>query len=136
MSDLYNVVGTATYKNILADPQGADVIGVPCEPGAGVIPAGTVVYRKSSGLWAAAATANVVATNQLAVLKEDVDTGAASNKIAADAAAYRAGIFIDGVVTLASAAALSDANKAVLRGQGIVFDKKEAVGTFKNNTEE
>ena len=134
MSELYGTVGTVTYKNLLADPQGADVIGIPCEPGAGEIPAGTVMYRKSTGLYAAAAAANVTTSNMLVVLKEDVDTGDSSQTVAEDAAAYRAGIFVDGNVVLAENAALTDANKVVLRLQGIVFDKKESTGTFDNDT--
>lgn len=136
MSDLYSVAGTKVYTNLLADPQGADIIAVPVEPGNGDIAVGTLLYRKSSGLWAPAATANVVVTNQLAVLKEAIASGTAPASgvtvTAEDAAAYRAGIFVDGAVTLAAGAALTDAHKAVLRQQGIVFDKKESTTDFTN----
>lgn len=136
MSDLYSVIGTASYANLLADTEGADVIGIPCEPGNGSINAGTVMYRKASGLYAPAAAANVVTTNMLVVLKEAVATGdapeAGETAVAENAAAYRAGIFIDGMVTLAEGAALTDALKVVLRGQNIVFDKKESTSTFEN----
>lgn len=94
------------------------------------------MYRKSSGLYAPAATAQVTASNQLVVLKEDVATGAApgSGKTATaeDAAAYRAGCFVDGAVKLAAGAAVTAAHKVILRGQNIVFDVKETTGTFDN----
>ena len=136
MSEIYRTEGTLNYTNLLADPQGADLISIPCEPGNGDIAMGTVMYRKSSGLYAPAATANVVNTNQLAILKVAVATGTApasgTTVTAEDAPAYRAGCFIDGVVKLAAGAAITEAHKAVLRGQGIVFDKKESTSTFTN----
>lgn len=137
MAKLYESIGQSGYKNLLADPQGADKIAIPCEPGSGAIPAGTVMYRKASGLWAPAPTAQVTASNQLAVLKDAVDTGEApasgAKAVAEDAIAYRAGRFVAGTVTLASGAALTEANKAVLRGQGIVFSVKESTSTFTNS---
>lgn len=136
MAEIYNVIGTSEYDQLLADPQGADVITIPCEPGNGEIKRGTVMYRKASGLWAPAASAQVVNTNMLAVINETVATGSApasgTTVTAEDAAAYRAGIFIEGRVKLTANAALSDANKVVLRQQGIVFDRKESTGTFNN----
>jgi len=136
MAEIYDVIGTSTPVNLLADPQGADKITIPCEPGNGDIPAGTLMYRKASGLWAPAAAAQVVNTNQLAVLKEAVASGSAPasgvTAVAEDGLAYRAGCFIDGVVKLAAGAALTDANKVILRQQGIVFDKKESTTTFTN----
>lgn len=136
MAELYGVIGTSNTVNLLADPQGADKIAIPCEPGNGDIPAGTLMYRKASGLWAPAASAQVVNTNQLAVLKEAVASGAApasgETAVAEDGLAYRAGCFIDGAVTLTAGAALTDAHKVILRQQGIVFDKKESTTTFTN----
>lgn len=136
MSEMYSTIGNRAYSNLLADPQGADLISIPCEPGNGDVAAGTVMYRKSSGLYAPAATAQVTASNQLVVLKEDVATGAApgSGKTATaeDAAAYRAGCFVDGAVKLAAGAAVTAAHKVILRGQNIVFDVKETTGTFDN----
>lgn len=136
MAELYGVIGTSNTVNLLADPQGADKIAIPCEPGNGDIPAGTLMYRKDSGLWAPTASAQVVNTNQLAVLKEAVASGAApasgETAVAEDGIAYRAGCFIDGAVTLAASAALTEAHKVILRQQGIVFDKKESTTTFTN----
>lgn len=137
MSELYSTIGTQEYKNLLADPQGAEVIGIPCEPGNGNVEAGTVMYRKESGMYAPAVSAQVTNSNQLVVLKEAVATGAAPEEgakaIAENAAAYRAGIFVDGAVKLSAGAALTDAHKVILRQQNIVFDKKEGTGTFDNS---
>lgn len=136
MSDLYGVIGTSTYTNLLADPEGADVISVPCKPGNGALAVGTLLYRGTDGLYAPAATAQVTAANMLVVLAEAIDTGAAPSSgataVAEDAKAYRAGVFIDGAVKLAEGASLTAENKAVLRGQNIVFDKKESAETFTN----
>lgn len=136
MSELYKKIGVSGYDQLLADPQGADVIAVPCEPGNGDIKRGTILYRKASGLWAPAAAAQIVNTNQLVVLNEDVATGSApasgTTVTAEDVAAYRAGRFIDGRVTLAADAALTEAHKVILRQQGIVFDQKENTSTFTN----
>lgn len=136
MSELYGTIGQQTYTNLLADPQGADLITVPCKPGNGVVTAGTVLFRETTGLYSPAAAVNVKADTQLVVLKETVDTGAAPGSgvtaVAEDAAAYRAGIFVDGAVKLTNGAALTDEHKAVLRGQNIVFSKKESADTFQN----
>ena len=136
MSELYDVIGTSGYSNLLADPQGADIISIPCEPGNGAVAAGTVMYRKSTGLYAPAASGQVTAANQLVVLKEDVATGSApasgETVTAEDAAAYRAGRFIDGAVKLAAGGAVTAEHKVVLRGQNIVFGKKEETSTFNN----
>ena len=128
---LYEVIGTNNPEYLLADPQGADVMTIPCEPGNGTVKRGTVMYRKESGLYAPAATGNVTADNMLAVLDESVDTDA-NAAIAEDARAYRGGRLIYGKVTLAQDAALSAANIAVLRGQGIVFDQMDTAPVFSN----
>lgn len=132
--ELYKKIGESAYSQLLADPQGADVFGIPCEPGNGEIKRGTLMYRKSSGLWAPAASGQVSTSYMLAVINEDVDTGSsvAPAAVAEDAAAYRAGCFVDGAVVLASNGTVTEAHKIVLRLQGIVFDKKEGTGTFHN----
>ena len=71
---MYEVIGTNNPEYLLADPQGADIIAIPCEPGNGVVKRGTVMYRKESGMDAPAATSNVTASNMLVVLDESVDT--------------------------------------------------------------
>lgn len=136
MSEFYNVVGSMSYDALLADPMGADLISIPCEPGNGDIARGTVMYRKSSGMYAPAASANVVSTNMLVVLNEAVATGTTPASgvtvTAEDATAYRAGCFVDGAVKLAAAAAVTEAHKVILRAQGIVFEKKDSISAFTN----
>lgn len=128
---MYEVIGTNNPEYLLADPQGADIIAIPCEPGNGMVKRGTVMYRKESGMYAPAATSNVTASNMLVVLDESVDTDE-NMAVAEDARAYRAGRLVYGKVTFASDAALSAANIAVLRGQGIVFDQMDTAPTFSN----
>lgn len=137
MSKLFEEIGKNDPSYLLAGAVGMDVIGVPMKPGSGIVKRGTIVYRDgSTGLWAPAAAANAVITNQLAVLDETVDTtGVAdgSKTIAADARAYRAGHFVRGRVTLSSDAAVTAAVETVLRAQGIVFDQMVGTGTFDNS---
>lgn len=136
MSDLYNVIGKSEYDQLLSDPLNGDVISIPCKPGNGAIKRGTVMFRGENGLWEPATTAEVTVEKQLAVLNEAVDTGSApgggETVTAEEAAAYRAGSFINGRVTLKDNEALTDANKVILRLQGIVFDQMESTKTFDN----
>ena len=132
---LYETIGTNNPSYLLADPQGVDVIAIPCEPGNGIVKRGTIMYRKETGLWAPAAAENAIAANQLAVLDETVNTAgvaATGATIAEDARAYRAGRFIRGKVTLANDAAVTASAEVVLRTQGILFDQMVGNGTFKN----
>lgn len=133
---LYEVVGRKDPSYLLSDPNGADVIAIPCEPGNGIVKRGTVMYRKATGLWAPAAAENAVITNQMAVLDETVDTAGldtGTKTIAEDAKAYRAGHFVRGRVTLAADAAVTAAVEVTLRAQGIVFDQMVGTGTFDNS---
>ena len=136
MTDLYSTIGSRAYDNLLADPQGADVIAIPCRPGNGSIKRGTVMYRESSGLWSPAASGQITTSYMLAVLNEDVETGDSvePGAVAEDAAAFRAGRFIDGKVKLASNADVTAAHKVVLRMQGIVFNPMESADTFQNGS--
>lgn len=129
---MYQTIGTNNPAYLLADPQGADVIAIPCEPGNGTVKRGTIMYRKSSGMYAPAATGDVVTTNSLVVLDEEVNTDA-SLTIAEDARAYRAGRLISGKVTLKSDGTVTAAHALVLRKQGIVLDGMMANGAFANN---
>lgn len=134
--ELYGTIGTQTYSNLLADPQGAETISVPIEPGNGAVTRGTLLYRKATGLYAPAAAAQAIDTNMLAVLNENIDTGSAPGSgekaVAMDAPAYRSGRFVDGAVTLAAGATLTAAIKVTLRKQNIVFDKDDSVASFTN----
>jgi Listeria-Bacteroides repeat domain (List_Bact_rpt). len=140
MSEMYSVIGTKLYDNLLADPQGADVIAIPCEPGKGELKAGTLMYRGATGLYAPASSSEISTSYYLAVLKEDIDTGNSVDidTVAENAAAYRAGCFVDGKVTYDSsgtATAVTAAQKVVLRLMGIVFDVIDgADNTFNNGT--
>lgn len=138
MSDLYSVIGRNDYTNLLEDPQGADAFAVPLTPGAGKLYAGSVLVQdNSTGLWSFAASGSISTSYQLAILGEDVDTGAPDNKISIDAKAYRAGIFVDGVIKYNNSGTptvVTAAHKVVLRLQNIVTKAKEGTGTIDNGT--
>lgn len=119
---MYEVIGTNNPEYLLADPQGADLIAIPCKPGNGVIARGTVMYCGTDGMWLPAAASDAVDTNFLTVLDESVDTDANAT-VAEDARAFRAGRLIAGKVTLKNGAKLTTAIQLVLRKQGIVFDR-------------
>jgi len=132
---MYEVIGTNNPSYLLADPQGADKIAIPCKPGNGVIGRGTVMYRGADGMWLPASAAEAVDTNMLAVLDETVDTDQNAT-IAEDAAAYRAARLIAGKVTLKDGAALTANVQLALRKQGIVFDQMVSTETFTNTVGE
>lgn len=131
---MYEVIGTNNPEYLLADPNGADLIAIPCKPSNGKINRGTVMYRDEDGMWLPAGAAEAVDTNSLAVLDESVDTDA-NTTIAEDARAFRAGRLIAGKVTLKEGAVLTPAVQLALRKQGIVFDQMVSTTTFKNNTD-
>ena len=139
MGTMYEVIGTSTPAYLLADPQGADVIAVPVEPGNGKIARGALLYRKSNGMYAPAGTSQISTSYNLVVLNEDIDTGTAvgANTVAEDAAAFRGGRFIDGKVTYddsGTATKVTAAHKLVLRLFGILFDVDENAAEFDNGT--
>lgn len=136
---MYGTIGTSTPEMLLAKPYDADIIGIPCEPGNGTVKRGTIMYRKASGLWAPAASANVVTSNLLAILDETVDTtgrtipgATTTTTIAEDARAYRSGHFVWGKVTLANDGTVTAAHAVVLARQGIVFDHMVETAVFDN----
>lgn len=128
---MYEVIGTNNPEYLLADPNGADLIAIPCKPGNGKINRGTVMYRGEDGMWLPAAAAEAVDTNSLVVLDESVDTDANAT-IAEDARAYRGGRLIAGKVTLKDGAALTATVQLALRKQGIVLDQMVGTETFDN----
>lgn len=132
---LFETIGTSNPEYLMSDPQGADMIAIPCEPGNGTVKRGTVMYRKATGMYAPAAAANVISTNSLVVLDESVDTSANAT-VAEDARAYRAGRLIAGKVTLAADAAVTPDLALILRQQGIVLDQMEGTAEFNNSTAE
>lgn len=130
---MYRVIGTNNPDYLLADPNGADPIAIPCKPGNGKINRGTVMYRGADGMWLPAAAAEAVDANSLTVLDETVDTDA-NVTIAEDARAFRAGRLIAGRVTLKDGTALTADAQLALRKQGIVFDQMVGTETFNNET--
>ena len=120
---MFETIGRNDPDYLVEDPNGTGKIAIPCEPGNGTVKRGTVMYRKESGMWAPAAAESAVDTNQLAVLDATV---------AEDAAAYSAGRFITGRVTLANDAPLTEAIKVVLRKQNIEFKPMMGADTFNN----
>lgn len=135
--EMYNVIGTSQENYLLADPQGADQIAVPVEPGQGELKRGMLLYRKSTGLYAIAGTSQISTSYYLVVCNENIDTGdnVEQGAVAEDIAVYRAGRFIDGKVTYdnsGTATKVTAAHKVVLRMQGIVFDVDENAETVDN----
>lgn len=132
MATLYGKIGQNDPAYLLADPIGAEKIGVSLKPGVGTIKRGTVIYRNSSNLYEAAAAANIIATNYLAVLDEEV-TSATGETIAPVASAYRKGNLIAGKVIISAGTAVTAAQEIVLRGQGIVLSQMDATAPELDN---
>lgn len=130
--EMYTVIGSKTYKNLLADPKGADPISVNVKPGQGAIAAGQILKRNASGMYEKAAAADVVSTNDLVVLGEALE--AITGTVAGVATAFRAGTFIAGAVFVTAGTALTDAQKLALRLEGIVFDVDSNAAAFNNKT--
>lgn len=131
METIFNVIGSKSYKNLLADPKGADLITVPVYPNAAAIPAGTLLTRNSAGLWTPIASGNIADNVELAVLMEDLPIN--STAVATDATAARAGCFIDGAVKESGGNAPTAAQKLILRKQGIVFKPDTTATPFANS---
>ena len=118
MENLFGTIGTHEPNYLLASNFDTDAIAVSVEPGHGTIPAGAVLYRKSSSvLYAPAAAANIAVTNNLVVLRDDVDT-TTSETVAAAAAAYRKAKFIAGKVLVYDG---SSAYEPITQAQAIVL---------------
>lgn len=122
MSRLYDTIGKSDPTYLQADPNGCQKEAVSVEPGHGVIARGTVLYRKSSGMYAPASAAEAVDANDLVVADESVDTDAEAH-IAEVAAAYRAGQLVRDRVLLADGTPVSDAVALALRRLGIHMDR-------------
>ena len=121
MENLFGTIGQHEPSYLLASNALTDCIGISVEPGNGVIPAGAVLYRKSGVLYAPAATANIATTNNLVVLRDDVDTET-NDGIAVAAAAYRRAKFIAGKVLYYNSGdydPITAAHAIVLRQQGL-----------------
>lgn len=131
---MYATIDKWEPEYLLSDPQGAQVIAIPCAPGNGTIQRGQIMKREANGMYAPAAAADIVSTNHLVILDEVVDT-AANAEIAADARAYRVGRMIESKLLLAGGETLTAAHKLVLRQQGIITDVlMEDAAEFNNST--
>jgi len=131
METIFNVIGSKTYKNLLADPKGADLITVPVYPNVSALSAGALLTRNSAGLWEPIASGSIADNVELVVLMEDVPAN--DTAIATDATAARAGCFIDGVVKESGGNAPTAAQKLILRKQGIVFKPDVTAEPFANS---
>ena len=123
MERLFETIGTSEIKDLLANGD-ATPVSVSMEPGNGIVPYGTVIYRKDGVLYAPAAAANVKETSELLVLRDNVDT-TGSETVAAAAAAYERGTFKAGAVKIADGSGgfspVTAAQALILRKQGITF---------------
>lgn len=119
---LYKTIGKYDPEYLLADPNGGEKIAISVEPGNGTVKRGTVMYRKATGMYAPASAAEIVATNDLVVIDETIDTAAVAT-IADDAAAYRMGRLITDRVLTADGNPVTEAEAIVLRQQGIRLDR-------------
>lgn len=117
---LYGKIGENLPMELLEDVTGLNKIAVPVEPGNGVIPAGMILYRKSTGLWAPAEDDQITANYALCVLGQEVDTDA-NMTVAEDVYAFIHGNFIRGKVVLKNDDTITAALELVLRQQGIVI---------------
>lgn len=131
METIFNVIGSKTYKNLLADPKGADLITVPVYPNVSALSAGALLTRNSAGLWQPIASGSIADNVELVVLMEDVPAN--DTAIATDATVARAGCFIDGVVKESGGNAPTAAQKLILRKQGIVFKPDVTADPFANS---
>lgn len=134
MTELFKNLGQSPVETLEAG--GGKQIAVSMEPGNGTVKHGTVIYRKDSGLYAPAAAANIVTTNNLAVLVTDTDTDTSAT-VAEAAAAYISGELLAKDVVDGDGSTLTPAQALVLRKQGIVlypFDDLKAADVVIDNT--
>ena len=142
MEELFKTYEGKEPAYLLADNVYTDPIAVSVEPGNGVIPAGAVLYRKSSSdLYAPAASANIIAGNDLVVLAAEVDTTQSATRAVA-AKVYTAAHFIEGYVLVNDGSnnydPVTQAHAAILRGQNIelrpMYNSDAAIATESDNT--
>lgn len=142
MENLYKAYDAKEPSYLLADNEFTDAIAVSVEPGNGVIPAGAVLYRKSSSdLYAPAQAASLIAANDLAVLAKEVDTTESATRAVA-AKVYVNAHLIEGYVLVydgsSEYAPVTQAQAAVLRGQNLelrpMYDRSAPSPTESDNT--
>ena len=122
METLYGTLGQSEVKDLLVGE--GKPVAVNLEPGSAVIPYGTLIYRKSSGLYAPAAAGQISDSYNLLVLANDADVTTNAG-IAIAAKAYERGCFKAGTVKKSDGSdgyeAVSAAEAIVLRDFGITF---------------
>ena len=142
MDDLFIVHDANEPKYLLADNVRTDEIAVSLEPGHGVIPAGAVLYRKSSSdLYAPAESSHIITGNDLVVLAADTDTSASTTR-AEPAKVYTAAHFLEGYVLVydgsSAYASVTQAQAAILRGMNLelrpMYDRSADTATETDNT--
>lgn len=115
MANAVTDLGTFTPDNLInSNVPVADVVTVSLAASQGVLPRGSVVTGAAGTALSLAKTA-LVATNATYVLAEDVDATSATTGIA-----YRTGHFNSDALIVASAYALTAADKEALRKCGIL----------------
>ena len=123
MENLFGTIGQSDVKDLLATGNSRPV-AVNLEPGSVTLPAGALIYRKESGLYALAAAAQISASYNLLVLANDADISTSAG-IAIAAKAYESGCFKAGKVLKDAGnsgyEAVSAAEAIVLRQFGITF---------------
>lgn len=131
---MYKTIDKWEPDYLLSDPNGAQKIAIPCTPGKGVVQRGQIMKRAENGMYDPAAAADIVATNNLVVINETVDTDEDAT-VAATAAAYRAGRMFESRLRLAENGTLTAAHKLILRQQGILTDPMmDEAAEFNNST--
>ena len=123
MENLFGTIGQSDVKDLLATGNSRPV-AVNLEPGSVTLPAGALIYRKASGMYALAAAAQISASYNLLVLANDADISTSAG-IAIAAKAYESGCFKAGKVLKddgnSGYEAVSAAEAIVLRQFGITF---------------
>lgn len=121
---MYETIGTNNPSYLLANPQGAERIAIPCAPGNGIVPRGTIMVHTGEGGYFPAAAEDLTGGDpvMIAVLDETVDTTGreVSDGVACEVArAYRTGRLIRNKVMLADEGELTFAVESVLNTHGI-----------------
>lgn len=123
MEKLFGILGSNEPSYLLASNYETDAVAISAEPGNGTVPAGAVMYRKSGGLYAPAAAANIDESNDLVVLRDSLDTETSAT-VASAAAAYRKANLIAGKVLVKNGSdyePITAAQSVILRKQGLTL---------------
>ena len=106
-------------NSIFASGAGARAIAIAVAAGEGSLKRGSILVRDTDNTYKFAATADVVATNNLVILDEDLETGSDNTQMATVSRGWSSGVFMSGKLILKSNGALTAANMAALSNMGI-----------------